>query len=246
MGRELKMRLYHGSDVAVTRPVVERNQGFADLGRGFYLTDDEDVARQRAVSRARRTGGTATVSVFEFDEHGLPWLVWGSEVTASSPMRVGEQLLGYGSEVIAASPSADDGAFGLRFEASVAGIAAWASYIRFCRMGRTEVPGFGSPVAVSGVRAGFADETEVSGFGNLAVVRGVRNVTTSESVTPGFGSPSVVRAWIATEEVEMICSMPTLAEELAELIDPAGLVVQYCFADQAIIDQRLRFVEARA
>ncbi|MBR3317814.1 MAG: DUF3990 domain-containing protein [Atopobiaceae bacterium] len=218
------MRLYHGSDVAVTRPVVERNQGFADLGRGFYLTDDEDVARQRAVSRARRTGGTATVSVFEFDEHGLPWLTWGSEVVASSPMRVGEQLLGYGSEAIAASSTAYDGAFGLRFEASVAGIAAWASYIRFCRMGRTEVPGFDGPVAKRGVRAGFTDETEVA----------------------DFGCPAVVRAWIATEEVEMICSMPALAKELAELIDPAGLVVQYCFADQAIIDQRLRFVEARA
>ena len=50
------MRLYHGSDRAISEPSLGFNTGFADLGHGFYLTDDADVARQRARSRARRSG----------------------------------------------------------------------------------------------------------------------------------------------------------------------------------------------
>lgn len=61
---------------------------------------------------------------------------------------------------------------------------------------------------------------------------------------PGLGISSIVRAWIATEEVEMVCSGFVSAEDLAEFVDPAQLVVQYCLLDQRLIDGSLRFVEA--
>lgn len=123
------MRLYHGSDVAITRPLIALNEGFADLGRGFYLTDDERLARQRAVMRARQTGGVATVSVFELDERCVPWASWGQD----APVLPAEDA---------------DQPFGLRFDETEAGIVAWANYIKACRAGRTEVPRLGSPAIV--------------------------------------------------------------------------------------------------
>ena len=99
------MRLYHGSDVAITRPLIALNEGFADLGRGFYLTDDERLARQRAVMRARQTGGVATVSVFELDERCVPWASWGQD----APVLPAEDA---------------DQPFGLRFDETEAGIVA--------------------------------------------------------------------------------------------------------------------------
>ena len=71
------MLLYHGSNAAIERPDVSRNTGFADLGQSFYLTDDHDVARRRAASRARRAGGEPVVSAFELDESCVPWAMWG-------------------------------------------------------------------------------------------------------------------------------------------------------------------------
>ena len=176
------MRLYHGSDVAVSHPLISFNDGFADLGRGFYLTDDRDVARRRAESRARKTGGIAVVSVFEFDDSELPWVSWGSTGLPET--------------------SGINAPFGLRFDTDPAGLAAWAEYIKACRAGRTELP--------------------------------------------GLGSPAIVRAWIATEEIEMVYAGLVTAQELANAIDPAELIVQYCFADQEAIDCRLTYVEAKS
>ena len=174
------IRLYHGSDVAIEHPDVARNTGFADLGTGFYLTDDHEAARRRAKSRARWTGApTGVVSVFELDTAGLPWVLWGSE---------------------APEPSADlHEPFGLRFDATPAGIAAWANYIAACRKGTT--------------------------------------------TAPGVGEPAVVRAWIATEELEMVYAGFATAEELAELVDPSELIVQYCLRDQDVLDRTLTFME---
>ena len=175
------MRLYHGSDVAVRSPQIAFNKGFADLGYGFYLTDDSDVARARACSRARRTGQPAgVVSVFEFDQDAVPWVTWG-EQEPSFPS------------------GAPTGAFGLRFEANPAAVAAWAAYIMACRKGQTQVPGLGNPV--------------------------------------------VVRAWIATEEVAMVCSGYADPQDLKDYVNPADLVVQYCLLDQDLIDQHLVFME---
>jgi hypothetical protein len=176
-----RVSLYHGSDEPIERPDIQHNTGFADLGRGFYLTDQHDVARQRAYLRSRGMRKEAGyISAFEFDADAVTWVTWGvdgpqGEATADAP-------------------------FGLRFNESPAGIAAWANYIKACRHGHTEVP--------------------------------------------GFGNPAVVRAWIATDEIEMVCSGFATAEEMAELFKPANLTVQYCLLDQRLIDDALHFVEA--
>ena len=176
------MRLYHGSDVAIPHPEVSRNSGFADLGRGFYLTDDADAARRRAHTRARRNGvAQGMVSVFEFDEECITWACWG----AQPPTPVTDACAG---------------PFGLRFDASPAGIAAWVAYIKACRTGHAQVE--------------------------------------------GLGTPAVVCGWIATEEVEMVCAGYATPQDLAGLIDPSELIVQYCFADQMVVDAHLCFVES--
>lgn len=61
------------------------------------------------------------------------------------------------------------------------------------------------------------------------------------TAVPGRGQPAVVRAWIATEDVEMVCSGFAPADVLATFIEPASLIVQYCFRDQQILDQLLSF-----
>ena len=177
MGRDM-IRLYHGSNLTIEQPRVALNTGFADLGKGFYLTDNHDAARSRAKKRAKDVGGTATVSIFELDESKLPWLTWGE----GDPVADG---------VIAA--------FGLRFEESLAGYAAWARYIKSCRVGKTEVP--------------------------------------------GIGSPAIVRAWIATMEVEMVCSGFLDADDFAQVVEPEELIVQYCVLDQNVLDRCLTLAE---
>lgn len=176
------VRLYHGSDVAIERPDISFNTGFADLGKGFYLTDDHEIAKSRAYLRSRRMGSaTGAVSIFELDETCVPWATWG-----------------VGGPTLLEEDSVTDGPFGLRFDACPEGVAAWTEYIRACRQGKTAIE--------------------------------------------GIGSPSLVRAWIATEEVEMVCSGFATSEEVAAFLDPARLVVQYCLRDQALIDKALTFV----
>jgi hypothetical protein len=53
-----------------------------------------------------------------------------------------------------------------------------------------------------------------------------------------------VRAWIATEEIEMVCAGFISSDELAEALEPSELITQYCFADQDLMDCRLAFVES--
>lgn len=171
--------LYHGSDELVVRPDVAHNTGFADLGPGFYLTNDRGAARRRAASRARREGvAEGVVSTFAFDRATVPWVTWGAQ--------------GLSMEKEPAGP------FGLCFGRDVAGLAAWMRYIADCRRRRTAVA--------------------------------------------GLGQPSVVRARIATEEVELACAGMVDAHELACLLDPDELLVQYCLLDQWLIDHALGFV----
>lgn len=174
--RSACLRLYHGSDVAIEHPDVTLNTGFADLGQGFYLTDDHDAARRRALSRARRTGAaTGVVSVFDLDVTGLSWIVAGEHTGGVT------------------SP------FCLCFDESTEGLAAWMGYIVSCRKGRTSV---------------------------------------------AAGEPAIVRAWIATEEVEMVAAGMVAASEMAEYLDVHELIAQYCLRSQEIVDLRLRFIGA--
>lgn len=63
----------------------------------------------------------------------------------------------------------------------------------------------------------------------------------SKTTVEGVGEPAVTRAWIATEELEMVASGYLSPAELAAYADPADLVVQYCFRDQRLIDDHLVF-----
>ncbi len=131
------MRLFHGSDVAIPQPEASRGTGFADLGHGFYLTDDYAVAQSRARTRARHEGAPAgVVSVFELEEDCVSWATWGTDGLAAA-------------DVDASAP------FGLRFELSERGLAAWMRYIKACRANKTDVEGLGTPAIV---RAWIATE----------------------------------------------------------------------------------------
>lgn len=138
--------LYHGSDVRIERPDVSHNTGFADLGHGFYLTDDYLAARRRASSRARKTGAfEGVVSAYELDAGCVPWATWDAEVPTLAGL-------------------APDAPFGLCFAPTGAGIVAWANYIKACRGGHTEVPGLGQPAIVRAWIATEEVEMACSGF----------------------------------------------------------------------------------
>ncbi|MBQ5984355.1 MAG: DUF3990 domain-containing protein [Bacteroidales bacterium] len=63
------MKLYHGSTVAVRRPLISRGRPNTDFGKGFYATTSFEQAERWAHIRKERSGSErAVVSVFEFDE----------------------------------------------------------------------------------------------------------------------------------------------------------------------------------
>lgn len=66
------MRLYHGSNVVVDRIDLTKSKPYKDFGQGFYLSDNEEQARNMARQKVLQTGfGTEVVNVYEFDERFL-------------------------------------------------------------------------------------------------------------------------------------------------------------------------------
>ena len=66
------MRLYHGSNVVVDRIDLTKSKPYKDFGRGFYLSDNEEQARNMARQKVLQTGfGTEVVNVYDFDERLL-------------------------------------------------------------------------------------------------------------------------------------------------------------------------------
>lgn len=64
------MILYHGSNVAVETPKIRENLRALDFGAGFYLTSNRTQAIKWAkIVTKRRSGGFATLSVFNLDEN---------------------------------------------------------------------------------------------------------------------------------------------------------------------------------
>lgn len=61
--------LYHGSYIAVPRPLVGLGREKVDFGQGFYLTILQDQAKAWAVTIAQRKGRNTnpTVSTYSFD-----------------------------------------------------------------------------------------------------------------------------------------------------------------------------------
>ncbi len=63
------MKLYHGSNMRVTEPNLRCSKPFKDFGQGFYLSADEQQARDQAYSKVdQMKTGEPTVNEFEFDE----------------------------------------------------------------------------------------------------------------------------------------------------------------------------------
>ena len=69
------MRLYHGSNVAVSRPEILNSDRKLDFGVGFYLTSSlEQAERWARLVVDRRGGGRPVVTVYEIDEAQLSTL----------------------------------------------------------------------------------------------------------------------------------------------------------------------------
>ena len=63
------MRLYHGSNMLITRPDLSRSKPFKDFGRGFYLSPTRRQAEERGRQMADLLQtGSPCVSVFDWDE----------------------------------------------------------------------------------------------------------------------------------------------------------------------------------
>lgn len=64
------MRLYHGSYMPVTEPMVNHSRKRLDFGQGFYLTSFRSQAEQwaRVVSIRRGPTSVPTVNIFDLDD----------------------------------------------------------------------------------------------------------------------------------------------------------------------------------
>ena len=68
------MLIYHGSNMAVEIPELREPNRALDFGGGFYATTNLEQAKRFAKIVHKRHGyeGTPTVSIYEFDENGIP------------------------------------------------------------------------------------------------------------------------------------------------------------------------------
>lgn len=63
------MKLYHGSNMRVTEPDLKRSKPFKDFGQGFYLSAEEQQAKDQAISKVdQMMKGQPIVNEFLFDE----------------------------------------------------------------------------------------------------------------------------------------------------------------------------------
>lgn len=63
------MKLYHGSNMRVTDPDISRSKPFKDFGQGFYLSAEEQQAKDQALSKVdQMKTGEPIVNEFVFDE----------------------------------------------------------------------------------------------------------------------------------------------------------------------------------
>lgn len=66
------MKLYHGSDILVMHPELDKGKPYKDFGRGFYLSDNLEQARAMAEQKAALSvGAKPIISTFEFAETAM-------------------------------------------------------------------------------------------------------------------------------------------------------------------------------
>lgn len=64
-----KITLFHGTPDKIVKPSYGKGEDKHDYGRGFYLTEDPNLAKEWAVCRPNETNGF--VHQYEFDTDGL-------------------------------------------------------------------------------------------------------------------------------------------------------------------------------
>lgn len=63
------MILYHGSNAKVSKPDLTHSKPFKDFGQGFYLSADEQQARNLAITKTEQMKtGEPTINKFSLDE----------------------------------------------------------------------------------------------------------------------------------------------------------------------------------
>ncbi len=66
------MKLYHGSNMRVEKPDLQRSKPFKDFGQGVYLSDNYKQAEDLAIVKVEQMrSGEVVVNEFDFDESVL-------------------------------------------------------------------------------------------------------------------------------------------------------------------------------
>lgn len=65
------MKLYHGTNIDFEVIDINKSNPFKDFGKGFYLTDIYEQAKDMALKKSRLFGGIPVVQEYEFDESVL-------------------------------------------------------------------------------------------------------------------------------------------------------------------------------
>ena len=68
------MFLYHGSNMMIDEIDLAKSRPYKDFGKAFYLSADEEQAREMAKFKVMTGGGDVCVTAFEFDEQDLDML----------------------------------------------------------------------------------------------------------------------------------------------------------------------------
>ena len=61
------MKLYHGSTEVIERIDLSRSKPNKDFGKGFYLSDNLQQAKEMAAFKAEQMDASPIITVFEFD-----------------------------------------------------------------------------------------------------------------------------------------------------------------------------------
>ena len=88
-GEPIEMRLYHGSDHVIKKPLYMGGKSDNDYGNGFYTTEYEDRARSWAVLNGKPENSivnvydldTTALEILDLNERGV--LAWIAEVVAN-------------------------------------------------------------------------------------------------------------------------------------------------------------------
>lgn len=65
------MKLYHGSTINIECIDLSKSKPNKDFGKGFYLSADEEQAREMATYKALQLDSEPIINVYEFDERIL-------------------------------------------------------------------------------------------------------------------------------------------------------------------------------